>query len=89
MAGDGREDCSGLKTAATRVRDIPGFGHLFSSLWLPSLMMKLPANARSILEIAERTHYQSSDNCSVSQILEMKKLGLSDSQIKRSCASAR
>ena len=31
----------------------------------------------------------SSDNCSVSQILEMKKLGLSDSQIKRSCASAR
>jgi hypothetical protein len=31
----------------------------------------------------------SSDNCSVSQILEMKKLGLADSQIKRSCASAR
>lgn len=31
----------------------------------------------------------SSDNCSVTQILEMKKLGLSDSQIKKSCASAR
>ena len=31
----------------------------------------------------------SSDNCSVSQVLEMKKLGLADSQIKRGCASAR
>ena len=45
---------------------------------VPTKSVTVPASTES-----------SPDNCSVTQILEMKKLGLSDSQIKRSCASAR
>jgi hypothetical protein len=44
----------------------------------------------SVEPVVAPTRYESgADNCTVSQILEMKKLGLSDGQIKKGCGGAR